>query len=96
MTKGTMPYPKGDLRRMLSVLSAIDSPAGATVAQVSTVTGLSRQTVTDLIQGAAQQAGVRIRKSGSVYQIVDWGPVIRKSGAALALTGELEGSEVEE
>ncbi|CAG9235646.1 conserved hypothetical protein [Paraburkholderia tropica] len=96
MTKAAMPYPKGDLRRMLSVLSAIDSAAGATVAQVSTVTGLSRQTVTDLIHSAAQQAGVRIRKSGSTYQIVDWGPVIRKAGAVLALSGELEGRAIEE
>jgi hypothetical protein len=82
-------YPKGDLRRMLSVLAAIDSMPDATLVKVVAKTGLDKKTVTNLITQAGEQAGVKIIKSGPVYTLENWGPIIKRSGAKMALTGAL-------
>lgn len=88
MTEQTA-YPKGDLRRMLLVLGAIDATQEATLVKIVARTGLDKKTVSNLIQHAAEQAHVCIEKSGPVYAITDWGPVIKKAGAKMALTGAL-------
>lgn len=80
-------YPKGDLRRMLSVLAAIDTITDATLLKVVARAGIDKKTVTMLVQQAVEQAGVRIEKEGSVYRMIEWGPVFKKSGALLALKG---------
>jgi 2-C-methyl-D-erythritol 4-phosphate cytidylyltransferase len=82
-------YPKGDLRRMLSVLAAIDSMPDATLVKVVARTGLDKKTVTNLIAQASEQAGVNITKVGPVYTLVNWGLIIKRSGAKMALTGAL-------
>ena len=85
----TPAYPKGDLRRMLAVLGAIQEAREATILQVVTRTGLDKKTVSDLIAKAQEQAGVQITKSGPKYTIVDLGPVFKIAGCKLALTGAL-------
>lgn len=82
-------YPKGDLRRMLMVLGAIHEAGGATLVQIVARTGLDNKTVSDLIVKAQEQAGVGIGKSGSKYNILYMGPVLRLAGCKLALTGAL-------
>ena len=82
-------YPKGDLRRMLSVLAAIDSMPDATLVKVVARTGLDKKTVTNLIAQASEQAGVKITKAGPVYTLEDWGPIFKRAGAKMALTGAL-------
>lgn len=82
-------YPKGDLRRMLAVLAAIDSLDNPTLVRIVARTGIDKKTVTHLIEQARVQAGVEIDKNGPVYQLVEWGPVIKKTGAKLALIGAL-------
>ena len=52
-------YPKGDLRRMLAVLGAIDS-GHCTLVQIAAVTGLDKKSVTSLIAQAGEQARVVI------------------------------------
>ena len=41
-------YPKGDLRRMLAVLGAIET-GSSTLVQIAAATGLDKKTVTNLI-----------------------------------------------
>lgn len=82
-------YPKGDLRRMLSVLAAIDLMQDATLVKIVAKTKIDKKTVTNLIEQARVQAGVSVVKTGPVYVIEDWGPVIKKSGAKMCLTGAL-------
>lgn len=82
-------YPKGDLRRMLSVLAAIDALESATLVRVAERTGIDKKTITGLINTARSQAGVMIVKQGAAYSIEDWGPVIKKGGAKMCLTGAL-------
>jgi hypothetical protein len=85
----TPQYPKGDLRRMLAVLAAIDSLESATLVKLAERTGIDKKTVTNLIDQARTQAGVLIEKNGAVYSIREWGPVIKKNGARMCLTGAL-------
>jgi hypothetical protein len=69
-------YPKGDLRRMLAVLGAIDA-GHKTLVQIVAATQ------------AVGQACVSISKTGAMYTIEAWGPVLKKEGAKKALTGAL-------
>lgn len=78
--KSVPQFPKGDLRRMLAVLAAIDSLKGATLLEIVSFTGLDKKTVTRLIEQAQQQAGVQLSKEVYTYHVVDWGPIIRRSG----------------
>ena len=80
-------YPKGDLRRMLAVLGAIEEVRDATLVKIAARTGIDKKTVTTLIAQAGEQAHVLIDKNGPVYVIADWGPVFKKGGAKMALTG---------
>ena len=81
-------YPKGDLRRMLAVLGAIDA-GHKTLVQIVAATGLDKKSVTSLIAQAGEQARVVISKTGATYSIDAWGPVLKKEGAKMALTGAL-------
>lgn len=74
---------------MLSVLAAIDYFEKATLVRIVEKTGIDKKTVTNLIEQAREQAGVKIEKNGAVYSLTDWGPVIKRSGAKMCLTGAL-------
>lgn len=89
----THQYPKGDLRRMLSVLAAIDSLSSATLVGIAELTGIDKKTVTNLIKQAREQAGLVINKDGPEYFIADWGPVIKRTGARKCLVGEVGQTE---
>lgn len=82
-------YPKGDLRRMLSVLGAIDELDVATLVRIAERTGLDKKTIINLIDQARIQAGVEIEKNGAVYSIKQWGPIIKQEGALMGLRGAL-------
>lgn len=82
-------YPKRDLRRMLMVLGAIDELKSATLTEIATRTGLDKKTVSDLIKKAVSQTAVKIEKEDIKYRILDLGPVFKKTGVNLALTGAL-------
>jgi hypothetical protein len=87
-------YPKGDLRRMLAVLGAIEGMRDATLVKIVARTGIDKKTVTTLIAQAGEQARVLIDKNGPVYEIADWGPVFKKSGGKMALTGALNAPSI--
>ncbi|MES2877490.1 MAG: hypothetical protein V4713_03640 [Pseudomonadota bacterium] len=88
-------YPKGDLRRMLAVLGAIQEAGGATLVQIVVRTGLDKKTVSDLIGKSQAQAGVQIDKTGANYSLADLGPVFKASGMKLALQGALNAPIIE-
>lgn len=88
-------YPKGDLRRMLAVLAAIDTPQGSSLVRIAADTGLDKKTVTSMIDQARTQADVSIEKVGAIYRVTDWGRVIKKSGVKLALSGALNAPIIE-
>lgn len=90
----TVIYPKGDLRRMLAVLAAIDAIPHATLVKIVAMTGIDKKTITSLVVQARAQAGVVINKDGPIYSIEDWGPVIKRGGAKMALTGALNAPNI--
>ena len=81
------PYSRGEMRRLLAVLGAINRPQGARLVEIAKATGLDNKTVTLLIGQAGTQAGVTIRTDDATYRITDWGLAIRPEGARLALDG---------
>lgn len=83
-------YPKGDLRRMLAVLAAIEATPDATLVKVAARTGLDKKTVTHLVAQAGEQVGVTLSKTGPIYTLDDWGPVFNPAGAHQALAGALK------
>jgi 2-hydroxychromene-2-carboxylate isomerase len=87
--KQAPPYPKGDLRRMLVVLGAIDELRPATLVRIAERTGLDKKTIINLIDQARIQAGVKVDKDKAVYSITEWGPVIKREGALDYLRGAL-------
>ena len=91
----TKQYPKGDLRRMLAVLAAIDTPQGASLVRIAADTGLDKKTVTSLIEQARTQADVAIEKDGVIYRVSNWGRIIKRAGAKMALTGALNAPTIE-
>jgi hypothetical protein len=95
MTDQAQHYPKGDFRRTLSVLAAIDALQTATLVKIVERTGIDKKTVTSLIEQARLQTGVVVSKNGAVYAIEDWGPVIKRAGAKLALIGALNAPPIE-
>lgn len=88
-------YPKGDLRRMLVVLGAIQEVGDATLVQIVARTGLDKKTVTDLIAKAQEQAAVRIVKTGAFYSITEFGQLFKSSGVKLSLQGALNAPIIE-
>lgn len=76
-------YPKGDLRRMLAVLGAIDQLPHPTVTAIAQACGFGAtggQTVRLLIQQAREQAMVNILKDGFYYKVESWGPLLKRDG----------------
>lgn len=74
---------------MLVVLAAIDELESATLVKLAERTRIDKKTITNLIEQAREQAGVIVAKNGAVYSIEEWGPVIKKRGANMCLTGAL-------
>lgn len=95
VNKSKPTYPKGDLRRMLMVLGAIQETGGATLVQIVARTCLDKKTVSDLIAKSQEQAGVKIVKAGANYSITELGQVFKSSGLKLALQGVLNAPIIE-
>ncbi len=74
------PYPKGDIRRTLLVLAAIDGRDGQTVSAVEEITGVNKGQVPAIIDKAREQFGMRIDKVGPRYVIRSWGDVLKQHG----------------
>ena len=68
-------YPKGDLRRMLVVLGAIQEAEGATLVQIVARTGLDKKTVSDLIVKAQEQASVQVEHKTKIRWLQRYGSI---------------------
>lgn len=76
------------MRRMLSVLAAIDTLPIATLMTIVARTGLDKKTITRMVEQAREQAGLDIEKLGPVYRIKSWGNILRREGAIQCLEAE--------
>lgn len=93
-------YGKGDFRKVLMVLAALqslqDDRQGVSLLQLVDATGLDKKTVFSSIRLATMQTGVHIEQVKASYRIVDWGPLLLPQGAALALKGKLDGRFIQD
>lgn len=81
-----MSFKKGDLRRMLAVLGAIDELHYPTLVNIANALGWgpnASHSVRNLIEQAELQASVRIYRDRFVYGISSWGPILRPEGVRL-------------
>ena len=79
-----MDWKKGDLRRMLAVLGAISDLKYPTLSNIALALGWGRNaahTVRNLMSQAEEQAGVVIQRDGFLYNVEDWGPILKADGA---------------
>lgn len=79
-TKCVTPFPKGDIRRTLSVIGAIDGSNGVTVMEISKRTGLDNRSISHILNKAIKEASVVIEKIDSKYHLKDIGPVFNRNG----------------
>lgn len=77
-----MQFPKGDVRRLLTVAHAIATMERPTLTSLSAEIGHHKQSISDDVTKLRNQLGVVIEKEDAVYRLVSWGPVI--NGAAVA------------
>jgi hypothetical protein len=77
-----MQFPKGDVRRLLTVAHAIATMERPTLSSLSAATGHHKQSISDDVTKLGVQLGVVIEKDEAVYRLVSWGPVIK--GPAVA------------
>lgn len=81
-------YNKGDVRRTLQVLAAIDHLGNsASTVDISKKTGLDRKTIHHQISHAVNTLGVIITKRQQFYSVTDWGPVLKIGGVRMTLRG---------
>lgn len=81
--QGITLWPKGDLRRMLVVLVAIDRASdrgGASLLEMVEQTGMDKRTITHQMEAAVAQAGVILQKTGARWRIASWGPMLHRQG----------------
>ena len=74
-------FPRGDVRRLLLVLAAIDALGDqATIVQISETTGINKGQIATMVEQAREQLGMHIDKAGPVYRIRRWGKLVNPDG----------------
>lgn len=77
---GVPQYPKSDARRLFVLLAAIERLPRPTLTTLAAYTGHNKGTIHRDIVKLAEQYGVKIVKTGPVYRLSDWGPILSPSG----------------
>jgi hypothetical protein len=73
-------FPKGDARRLFSLLAAIDALERPTLTTLAEFTGHNKGTIPADVEKLCEQYGVEIVKNGAVFRLVSWGEVLKKTG----------------
>lgn len=82
-------FPRGDVRRLLRLALAMTEVERPTLNALASETGHHKQTILDDVLRLREQLGIRIEKEGAEYRLVDWGPVVKKTGIKKLLQGQL-------
>lgn len=94
---GVAQYPKGDVRRALAVIAAIDYLQGATLVELARFTGYNKGSLPGYLQQAEDQMGVTINKAGPRYRLASWGPMLNAEGVrTLVLPSSEPGNNTEQ
>ena len=82
-------YPRGDVRRLLRLALAMAEVERPTLNALAAETGHHKQTILDDVPRLREQLGVQVEKDGSEFRLVDWGPILKKTGVKKFLLGQL-------
>lgn len=89
MSETPEPFPKGDVRRLLTLALAIESLERATLVSLAAATGHHKQTVQDDVPKLAQ-LGIEVEKTGPVYRLTSWGPILKRTALKKFLQGQIK------
>ena len=87
MAKKVAIYPKGDVRRLFVIASAIEELGSPTLLQLAEFTGHNKGTIPADVEKLREQLGVSISKEGIHYTLLDWGDKLKKTGVKKDLWG---------
>lgn len=73
-------FPKGDARRLFSLLLAIDVLERPTLTTLANYTGHNKGTIPADIEKLCKQYGVKIVKEDAIFRLESWGDVLKKTG----------------
>lgn len=75
-----MKYPRGDVRRLFRLALAMTEVERPTLNALAAETGHHKQTILDDMTRLREQLGIQVEKDGVEYRLIDWGPVVKKTG----------------
>jgi hypothetical protein len=81
-------YPRGDVRRLLRLALAMAELDRPTLNALAAETGHHKQTILDDVPRLREQLGVLVEKDGAEYRLIEWGPVVKKTGIKKLLQGQ--------
>lgn len=84
---GIVQYPKGDARRLMVLVAAIDIMERPTLNSIARYTSWNKGSVFRDIDKVQRELGVTIEKNGPVYSIQAWGDRVNREGVIKCLTG---------
>lgn len=73
-------FPKGDARRLFTLLVAIDNLERPTLTTLTKHTKHNKGTIAADVDKLREQYGVEIIKDGAVFRLISWGDVLKKTG----------------
>lgn len=84
----TLDFPRSDVRRLFCVMLALhESQNGLSLNALAAATGFSKPAILQNLE-RFHQFGVIVEKVDFVYRVVDWGPVIKRTGLRKLLVAE--------
>lgn len=83
-------YTKGDVRRLLLLIAAIDHIERPTMHTLSQFLGCSNANVAKSVEKITEQLDVTIVNLDSVYRIKDWGVLLNKKSVRNILHSKLK------
>lgn len=84
-----MKYPRGDVRRLFRLALAMAEVERPTLNALAAETRHHKQTILDDMTRLREQLGIQVEKDGVEYRLIDWGPVVKKTGVKKFLQGQL-------
>jgi hypothetical protein len=84
---GVPQYPRGHAGRLLVAAAAVATLERPTATTVANLTGLEKGNIDRMVMSDLKsQFGVVVDKTGPVFQIQDWGKILKPAGVKECLT----------
>ncbi len=75
---GVIQFPKGDVRRLLVLVAAIDRLERPTITTLAKYTGHNKGVIQKDVAKVSEQLGIIVEKHDATYSVSDWGEIVKK------------------